>query len=172
MWLILVLPFFVVASIAVPLILPKSVFYHDGRPTHAGRVANRVSQWYAAASGPPSWQVSLETRGRKSGRTIKTAIAIARCDGADYLVSMLGEKSAWVRNVRAAGGEAAIRHGRKRRVRLDEIPPSERAPVLKAYCARARSGRRHFQPLTPESSIGEFAAVADRYPVFRIVEIT
>lgn len=171
MWFIL-LPLIVIAAlIGVPLALPRSVFYSDGKPTRAGRVANRVSQWYAAAGGPPSWQVSLETRGRKSGRTFRTVLGVARCDGVDYLVSMLGEKSAWVHNVRAAGGEAAIRHGRRRRVRLVELPPSERAPVLKSYCERAWSGRRHFRPLTPQSSVGEFAAVADRYPVFRIEEL-
>ncbi len=173
MWFILLVPVLVlVAWVAVPLVVPKSVFYHDGRPTRAGRIANRTSEWYAAAGGPPSWQISLETRGRKSGRAIRTVLGVARHDGVDYLVSMLGEKSAWVHNVRAAGGEATIRHGRRRRVRLEEIPPSERAPVLKAYCHRARSGRRHFEPLTPESSIGEFAAVAAQYPVFRIVELS
>ncbi|TAK60226.1 MAG: DUF385 domain-containing protein [Dehalococcoidia bacterium] len=172
MWFILLLPLIlIVAWVAVPMVVPKSVFYIDGRPTRAGRIANRTSEWYAAAGGPPSWQISLETRGRRSGRTFRTVLGVARHDGVDYLVSMLGEKSAWVHNVRAAGGEAVIRHGRKRHVRLEEIPPSERPPVLKAYCARARSGRRHFLPLTPQSSVGEFAAVADRYPVFRIDEL-
>lgn len=172
MWFILLVPLvFILGWVAVPMIVPKSVFYRDGRPTRAGRIANRTSEWYAAAGGPPSWQISLETRGRKSGRPIRTVLGVARHDGVDYLVSMLGERSAWVHNVRAAGGEAVIRHGRKRRVRLEEIPPSERAPVLKTYCARARSGRRHFLPLTPQSSIAEFAAVADQYPVFRIDEM-
>ena len=173
MWFLLVLPFIalIVAGVLVPLVLPKSVFYRDGRPTRAGRIANRTSEWYAAAGGPPSWQVSLETRGRKSGRPTRTVLGVARHDRQDYLVSMLGERSAWVHNVRAAGGDAVIRHGRKRRVRLEEIAAPERAPILKAYTARARSGRRHFLPLTPQSSIGEFAAVADRYPVFRIVNV-
>lgn len=173
MWFILLLPLIVIlaAWVVVPMVVPKSVFYRDGRPTRAGRIANRTSEWYAAAGGPPSWQVSLETRGRKSGRTFRTVLVVARHDGVDYLVSMLRERSAWVHNLRAAGGEAVIRHGRRRRVRLEEIPPSERAPVLKAYCARATSGRRHFLPLTPESSIGEFAAVAGQYPVFRIVDL-
>jgi deazaflavin-dependent oxidoreductase (nitroreductase family) len=172
MWVVLLIPLLiVVALVAVPIVLPKSVFYSSGRPTRAGRVANRLSEWYAAAGGPPSWQISLETLGRKSGRTFRTVLGVARHDGADYLVSMLGEKSAWVHNVRAAGGDAVIRHGGRRRVRLEEIPPSTRAPVLKAYCARARSGRRHFEPLTPQSSVDEFATVADRYPVFRIVEM-
>ena len=172
MWFILIMPLLIILTlVAIPMVLPKSVFYHDGRPTRAGRIANRASEWYAAAGGPPAWQVSLETRGRKSGRTFRTVLVVARHDGVDYLVSMLRERSAWVHNVRAAGGEAVIRHGRRRRVRLEEIPPSERAPVLKAYCERATSGRRHFLPLTPQSCIGEFAAVADQYPAFRIVEV-
>ncbi len=173
MWLILLIPIIAIAMLVLtPLVLPRTVFYRDGKPTRAGRIANRLSEWYAAAGGPPSWQVSLETRGRKSGRTFRTVLGVARHDGVDYLVSMLGERSAWVHNVRAADGDALIRHGGKRRVRLEEIPPSERPPVLKAYCARARSGRRHFLPLTPQSSIGEFSAVADQYPVFRIADVS
>jgi len=170
MWLIVMVPLIVIVAlwVVVPLFAPISLFYHDGRPTRAGRVANRAARWYAAAGGPPSWQVSLETRGRRTGRTSKTVLVIARHDGEDYLVSMLGERSAWVHNVRAAG-EAVIRHGRKRRVRLEEVPSAERAPMLKAYVQRATSGRRHFT-LTPDASVAEFAAVADQFPVFRIVE--
>ena len=172
MWLIVLVPVIVIVAVwlLVPLLVPKSVFYQRGRPTRAGRIANRVSEWYAALGGPPSWQVSLETLGRRTGRTFKTVLVVARYDDEDYLVSMLGERSAWVHNVRAAGGAAVIRHGRKRRVRLEEVPAAERAPILKAYVQRATSGRRHFT-LTPESSVAEFAAVADQFPVFRIAKV-
>jgi deazaflavin-dependent oxidoreductase (nitroreductase family) len=172
MWVLLILPAIVIAtSLLIPGLVPKSVFYKDGKPTRAGRAVNGVWERYAAWGGPPPWQVSLETRGRRTGRILRIPVAVTRHDEEDYLVSMLGERSAWVHNVRAAGGEAVLRHGRIRRVRLDEVAAPERAPILKAYAARARSGRRHFLPLTPQSSVGEFAAVADKYPVFRIVEM-
>ena len=66
-----------------------------------------------------------------------------------------------------ANPDAVIRHGRRRSVRLVEIPASQRAPVLKKYVRIARSGRRHF-PVAPGAPLSEFDAIADRYPVFRI----
>jgi len=46
---------------------------------------------------------------------------------------MLGDGSEWVQNARAAGGTAFIKRGRLRSVKLTEIPPQERAPILKAW---------------------------------------
>ncbi len=77
---------------------------------------------------------------------------------------MLGEGSEWVRNVRAAGGEAFVKRGRSRPVKLTEVPISERGPILKTY---ATSGRHHF-PVPRMAPVSEFDAVAERYPVFRI----
>jgi hypothetical protein len=68
---------------------------------------------------------------------------------------------------RSGQADAVIRHGRRRSVRLVEIPASQRAPVLKEYVRIARSGRRHF-PVAPSAPLSEFDAIADRYPVFRI----
>src|SRR4051812_31664998 len=65
---------------------------------------------------------------------------------------MLGDASEWVRNVRAAGGEASIKRGNGRPVRLTEIPPEGRAPILKLYCEVATSGRHHFQSQIPPRS--------------------
>ena len=64
---------------------------------------------------------------------------------------MLGERSPWVHNVRAAGGRAVIRHGRRHEVRLIEVPPDERAPVIKAYLERA-VGARPISRLTTKPS--------------------
>ncbi len=142
-------------------------FYHGWRPTRLGRIANRVMAWWSATGLPPSIQQTIEVRGRTSGKLRSSPIAIATLDGFRYLVSMLGPQSEWVRNVVAADGEAVLRHGRRERVRLISVPPEERAPVLREYVRIARSGRRHF-PLKPGAPLSEFAAIADRYPVFRI----
>jgi hypothetical protein len=80
---------------------------------------------------------------------------------------MLGDGSEWVRNVRAAGGEAFIKRGRSHPVRLTEVPAEERGPILKAYCQVATSGRRHF-PVPQDAPLSEFSAIAADYPVFRI----
>jgi hypothetical protein len=92
---------------------------------------------------------------------------IVTLDGQRYLVSMLGPSSDWVKNVQAAHGDAVIRQGRRYRVRLVEVPPNQRAPILREYVRIAISGRQHF-PLSVEAALSEFEAIADRYPVYRI----
>jgi deazaflavin-dependent oxidoreductase (nitroreductase family) len=159
----------VLAWFLLPFLLPNTFFYRHRRPTRLGKMTNRVMSAYSSLGLPPSWSVTLEVRGRRSGRTCSTVLVRADHDGERYLVSMLGEGAAWVRNVRAAGGDAVIRHGQRRNVRLEEVPVGQRAPILKAYLKRAMGARPHFE-VSPEDRIEEFERVASDYPVFRIVE--
>lgn len=55
---------------------------------------------------------------------------------------MLGEDANWVRNVRAAGGRAVLRHGRREAVMLEDVEPAQRAPVLRRYLAVAPGARQ------------------------------
>src|SRR3972149_1720501 len=76
----------------------------------------------------------------------------------------------WVRNVRAAGGEAVIRHRGRRSVRLEEVAAEQRAPILRKYLGEnAMSTKRHFG-VDPKADVAEFAAVAGRHPAFRVIE--
>jgi hypothetical protein len=81
---------------------------------------------------------------------------------------MLGKDVAWVRNVRAAGGHAVLRHGLAEQVRLEELAVERRAPVLKAYLQIAPGARPHV-PVDKDASLEEFRAVAGRFPVFRVL---
>lgn len=80
---------------------------------------------------------------------------------------MLGERAAWVSNVRAAGGRAVLRHGRREEVWLEEVEPADRAPVLRRYLEVAPSARAHFA-VDRRAPVGEFERIAARHPVFRI----
>lgn len=143
------------------------LFYRDWRPTRLGRWANRAAGWWSAAGLPPKIQAVLEVRGRTSGQVRSTPIVIATVDGAEYLVSMLGPQSEWVKNAEAAGGAAVIRRRGRRSVRLVPVAADQRPPVIREYVRIAQSGRRHF-PVAPGAPLAEFEAIADRYPVFRI----
>lgn len=143
------------------------IFYRDWRPTRLGRWVNRLQGWWSGLGLPPKLMAVLEVRGRASGQTRSNPIVIASVDGHDYLVSMLGPRSDWVRNVEAAQGNAIIRQGDRRRVHLVPVPPEQRAPVLREYVRIAPSGGQHF-PLPATASLPEFAAIAEWYPVFRI----
>ena len=89
-----------------------------------------------------------------------------RC-GERYLVSMLGEEVNWVRNVKAAGGNATLLHGRREEVHLQEVAADRRAPVLKAYLQRAPGARAHL-PIDKDTPLAEFEQVSPRFPVFRV----
>lgn len=143
------------------------LFYRDWRPTRLGRRINRFWAWWSGLGLPPSVQSALEVRGRVSGERRSTAVVVATVDGKRYLVSMLGRESEWVKNVEAAHGDAVLRHGLRRRVHLVEVPPEERAPILREYVRIAPGGRVHF-PVPVGAPLSEFAAIAERYPVYRI----
>ena len=151
------------------------VEYRPPRPAIA-----RVNRWVARLAFlglTPRDTVALEVPGRRSGRLRRTAVVWAEHAGRRFLVSLSGEGE-WVRNVPAAGGRATIRRGRARRVRLEELPVVERAPVLKAYLSKRAYSKspeyeaREFFGVRPDATLDELAAIADRYPVFRIVDDT
>jgi hypothetical protein len=143
------------------------LFYRNWRPTRLGRWINRFWGWWSGIGLPPRYQAALEVRGRTSGRIRASPVVIATVEGKQYVVSMLGPSSDWVKNVEAVHGDAVIRQGRRRRVRLVEVPPSQRAPILREYVRIASSGRRHF-PLHADAALPEFEAIAEHYPVYRI----
>jgi deazaflavin-dependent oxidoreductase (nitroreductase family) len=101
---------------------------------------------------------TLEIRGRRSGRPIRTLVPPFELDGSRYLVAGGGETQ-WVRNLRAAG-EGELRRGRRREpFRAVELLGEERDRVVVAY--RERLGRRAAQ---------FFKALPDPadHPAFRI----
>ena len=144
-------------------------FYRNRRPTRFGRIWNGAYAWISGLGLTPELLVTLQVRSRRDGRLCSTILVGAEHEGQRYIVSMLGEASEWVQNVRAAGGHAFIKRGQLRSVVLREVPPRERAPILKAWARVATSGRKHL--LVPhDAPLNAFEAIAADYPVFRIEE--
>jgi len=56
-------------------------------------------------------------------------------------------------------------------VRLIEIPPAARAPILKAWCQIATSGRKHL-PIPHDAPLSAYQAIAADYPVFQIAPVS
>jgi glyoxylase-like metal-dependent hydrolase (beta-lactamase superfamily II) len=126
----------------------------------------------------PRDAVTLQVRGRRTGRLRSTPVLVTRFEGKEYLVALAGE-SQWVRNVRAADGIARIRRRGSRAVRLIEVPVDERAAVLAAYleAGRRRSGERAaglqakwYFGLDDAPTRQQLADLAPRYPVFRVTD--
>jgi deazaflavin-dependent oxidoreductase (nitroreductase family) len=128
---------------------------------------NRITASLSAHGLTPPILVTLQVRGRNSGQLHSSVLVSATHNDQCYLVSMLGDRSEWVQNVRAAGEAAFIKRGRARPVTLIEIPPEQRAPILKAYCQVATNGRHHF-PVPYTAPVADFEPIAAYYPVFRV----
>ncbi|HYL59914.1 MAG TPA: nitroreductase family deazaflavin-dependent oxidoreductase [Candidatus Acidoferrales bacterium] len=145
----------------------RKLLYTGGRPNALSRRLNAAQAWVTSRGMTPALMVTLETRGRRTGKTSSVPLVVAELGGERYLVSMLGENADWVRNVRA-NGEAVLRYGKIEKVRLEEVAAAARAPILQAYLRRAPGGRPHFD-IDMNAPLEEFARIAPRYPVFRVL---
>jgi len=144
--------------------------YRGGRPNKLAKVLNRISAALHSLGIFPNYFVTLEVVGRKSGKMISFPLAMTVMNGERYLVSMLGEETNWVRNVKATGGKARLRHGISEQVLLKEVDIQQRAPILKAYLRLAPGARPHI-PVSKDAPISEFEKIAAKYPVFRVETI-
>lgn len=142
-------------------------FYRDWHPTRLGRMWSKAYAWLAGLGIAPDLLASLAVKDRVTGRLDSTVLVVVQYENDRYLVSMLGNDSDWVLNLRAAEGSAFIKSGKRHSVKLCEVPPGERAPILKAWSQIATSGRQHL-PIPPDAPVEAFAAIASDYPVFRI----
>jgi F420H(2)-dependent quinone reductase len=124
----------------------------------------------------PRDAVTLQVRGRTSGKVRRVPILRTRYEGNDYLVALAGE-SQWVRNVRAAHGNAVVLRRGARRVHVEELAPADRPNIIAEYlrAGRRRSGAeanaqqaRFYFGLHPDPSTEEVRSIADNYPVFRV----
>lgn len=106
-------------------------------------------------------------RGKRTGRTIWFPVVLTEFEDRRYLVSMLGPHTNWVRNLKAAQGQAVLRHGRREQVRLTEVATEQRAPILWQYLRVAPGARPHF-PVGLDAAPADYERIAADYPVFRI----
>lgn len=142
--------------------------YRDGRPNWMARAINWATAGVHSLGIAPNYMVTLEVIGRRSGRVIRFPLAMVGLDEERYLVSMLGANASWVRNVRAAGGHATLRHGRTEHVILKEVPEGQRGRVLQVYLRRAPGGRQHI-PVGMDAPLEELEAAAAQFPIFLVV---
>jgi hypothetical protein len=141
--------------------------YRGRRPNRFARLQNRASAVIFGAGIWPQRAAALEIRGRSSGRIISFPVVIADHEGERYVVAMLGKDTNWVRNARAAGGQAVLRHGCREAVRLEEVATDARPAILRRYLALAPGARPHI-PVDRRAPLEEFERIAPQIPIFRI----
>lgn len=140
--------------------------YH--KPSGVMKAMNGFFGRLASIGLTPKDTVQLQVKGRRSGQTRSVAVTWVEAEGQRYLVAPRGNTE-WVRNVNAAGGEAVLKHGKSERVRLDELPVEQRAPIIKAYLKKTAMVTKREFGLDLEAPIEEFEKIAPRHPVFRVV---
>ena len=64
--------------------------YRGGRPNRLARTLNRALALVFARGIARDYLVTLDVRGRRSGRRISFPLVMVKVDGQRYLVSMLG----------------------------------------------------------------------------------
>jgi len=143
--------------------------YRGGSPNQIARVINGTWARVFSTGLVGSRQAMLSVTGRRSGRAITLPVVVADVDGQRYLVSMLGPKASWVRNLDAAGGRATLTSGQRREIALEPVAVERRAPILKRYLKVAPGARAHF-PVSKDASLSAFNEIASNYPVYLIVE--
>jgi hypothetical protein len=146
--------------------------YSHGRPNRLGKVMNGANYWWARAALFATFnQIAIEAPGRTSGLPRRAVVLVADYGGATYLVSMLGDRSDWLRNIRANGYRADWRRRSTRLpLRFSEVPVEERAPVIRAWAKRAIGGRQHLG-IAVDAPLEEYAAIAARVPVLRFERV-
>lgn len=140
--------------------LPRT--YHRSR---GRRVGNAIVSVLVLAGVMPGTYM-LTTRGRTTGVLRSSPVTIVERDGRRWLVAPYGPVS-WVLNARAAGRVTLRRRRQTLAYAIREVTAEEAGPVLKQYIGIAKVTRPYFQA-TPDASVAEFIAEADRHPVFEL----
>jgi deazaflavin-dependent oxidoreductase (nitroreductase family) len=111
----------------------------------------------------------LEVRGRRSGEWRSVPVNVLTVGDVRYLVAPRGTTE-WVRNIRVAGG-GRLRVGRRvEEIAVAELVDAAKPAIMRPYLQRWKwEVGQFFQGVGPDASDEELLAIADGYPVFRIV---
>lgn len=109
----------------------------------------------------------LTVKGRKSGKPHTVPVNPLEMGEDTYLVAPRGNTQ-WVRNLRVVG-EGDLHHGRRAtHFRGEEIPDSEKLPILKTYLDKWAWEVGAFFELEKNPSDEEIQRIAPDHPVFRV----
>src|SRR5881296_2648449 len=107
------------------------LFYRDWRPTRLGRLVNGVLAWLSGLGLTPRVLLTLQVKGRRSGRLRTNVLVVARQPRGRYAPTPNPRRASRPGSVARRGGEAFVKRGRSRPAKLTEVPIAERGPILK-----------------------------------------
>lgn len=139
------------------------------RSSAAERFFNRAFGFLVGWGVGPSYCYLLQVRGRKTGKVYSTPVNLLEVDGKRLLVAPRG-CTQWVRNAEASGEITLKRGSYQKCFHLRAVPSPEKLPILKRYLDQYRTAVQRYFSVRADSPTDAFAAVADRCPVFELVE--
>lgn len=138
-------------------------------PTRIERIFNRIFGWIVGAGWGVLNSYLLEVPGRKSGRVYATPIHLLAIDGRKFLVCPRG-RAQWVINAQASG-HVSLRSGSSRtRFTINAVPEADKPELLRAYLDRFKLTVQRYFPVAAGSPANAFASIANRYPVFELMQ--
>jgi deazaflavin-dependent oxidoreductase (nitroreductase family) len=123
---------------------------------------------------PMGPNILLTTRGRKTGKSRTTPVALMKLNERKFLLATFGEVN-WVRNLRTSGEAQIGKGGRRETFRVNELSPETAAPLFKEILTPYLNSRmmRSFLStgynLGPKSSDEDFMREALRHPMFELI---
>lgn len=111
----------------------------------------------------------ITVRGRKSGLSRTTPVAVVELDGKRYLSSPYGVVD-WVRNLRVAKKAILTRGRRAETLKAMELSPREGGLVLKALITGSGPFDRYYG-VTPGAPLEDFELAAVKHPVFLLLDV-
>lgn len=136
------------------------------------KIRNKMMEIFHGLGLPPGPVRLLRVRGRVSGKEFTNPVAPVEIDGTLYLLQAF-PRSDWVKNVRAAGEGTLVRGRKAQHVRLVEVPPEERAPIVREFPKQVPMGVGIFvkNGVVADASPESFEKASADIPVFRVIPV-
>ena len=139
------------------------------KPAKSSNVFNDTVGWLTRKGVSVYGSRVLYVRGRKTGELRSQPVNPLSHEGERYLIAPRGNTQ-WVRNIRAANGEAELRIGRKvEPIRVTELADDDKPAILRAYLKRWRwEVGVFFDGVNAKAPEAKLREIAPGYPVFRV----
>ena len=127
------------------------------------KIVNPIFMTLIRLGVPVGSQHVLTVPGRKTGKQYSTPVSLVTVEARRYICSF--PWTGWAKNARVVRQGELVRGRRRERIILTELPPEERAAILREFPIQVPHGVQFFQ-LPPDP--GAFAEAAPRLAVFRV----
>jgi len=133
------------------------------------RIFNRVLGWMVGAGIGARHYHLLEVTGRKTGKVYSAPVDVLLIDERKFLVCPRG-RAQWVRNAEASGQVWLKKGSTRTRYAVRAVPMADKPELLREYLDRFKLFVQRYFPVPAGSPASAFVPIANRYPVFELLD--